>query len=109
MAIPVFPLRPAMAGPTPTAQPEPRREAEGALQLGQRFEQMLWAEMLSHSGLEKAFTQNGGEAAASFSRYIVEAISEDLARTHPLGFADEINLPATGEPTVNTGNSESGQ
>ena len=106
MAIPVSPLRPAMAAPAPSAQPEPRRQAEDAPGLGQRFEQMPWAEMLSHAGLEKAFTQGGGEAAASFSRYIVEAISEDLARTHPLGFADKIHLPAAGEPTVNTGEPE---
>ena len=42
--------------------------------------------MLSHAGLEKAFTQSGGEAAASFSRMIVESIAEDLAERHPLGF-----------------------
>ena len=46
MAIPVSPLRPAMAAPAPSAQPEPRRQAEDAPGLGQRFEQMLWAEML---------------------------------------------------------------
>ncbi len=53
--------------------------------IGQRFEQMLWSEMLSHAGLEKAFTQSGGEGAAAFSRYIVEAIAKDIALTHPLG------------------------
>ncbi|MFN7163789.1 MAG: hypothetical protein ACK4P2_03130 [Hyphomonas sp.] len=55
-----------------------------------RFEQMLWAEMLSHAGLEKAFTQGGGEAASAFSRYVVEAIAKDLAIKHPMGLAEGI-------------------
>lgn len=53
--------------------------------IGKRFEQMLWAEMLMHAGLEEALTKNGGEAASSFSRYVVEAIAEDIAEKHPLG------------------------
>lgn len=53
--------------------------------LGLRFEKMLWAEMLRHSGLEKAFTQSGGQAASAFSQYMVEAIAEDIAARHPLG------------------------
>ena len=58
----------------------------GAGNINLEFEKLLWAEMLSHAGLEKAFTQSGGEAAASFSRMIVESIAEDLAERHPLGF-----------------------
>ncbi len=58
--------------------------------IGQRLEQMLWAEMLSHAGLEKAFTQAGGEAASAFSRYIVEAIAKDMAEKHPLGLSKDI-------------------
>lgn len=61
----------------------------------QRFEQMLWSEMLSHAGLEKALTLGGGEAASSFSRYFVEAIAKDLAETHPLGLAEHVNLPSS--------------
>lgn len=59
--------------------------------IGRRFEQMLWAEMLSHAGLETAFTRGGGEAASAFSRYIVEAIAADLAETHPLGLGQKVN------------------
>lgn len=66
-----------------------------------RFEQMLWAEMLSHVGLEKAFTQSGGEGASAFSRYIVEAIAEDISEKHPLGLTKELGHPnvqsSTGE------------
>ncbi|HAW56597.1 MAG TPA: hypothetical protein DCX29_17450, partial [Hyphomonas sp.] len=36
-------------------------------EIGVRFEQLLWSEMLSHTGLEEAFTQSGGEAASAFS------------------------------------------
>lgn len=60
-------------------------------EIGKRFEQMLWAEMLSHAGLEKAFTQNGGEGASAFSRFIVEAIAEDLAERHPLGLSARVD------------------
>jgi hypothetical protein len=54
-------------------------------EVGMRFEQLLWSEMLSHTGLEEAFTQSGGQAASAFSRMIIEAIAEDLAEKHPLG------------------------
>lgn len=51
----------------------------------QQIEKLLWTEMLKHSGLEKAFTPSGGEAASAFARYIVEAIAEDISLSHPLG------------------------
>jgi len=63
-----------------------------------RFEQMLWAEMLSHAGLEKAFTQGGGEAASAFSRYVVESIAKDLAEKHPMGLAEKVETGAKAAP-----------
>lgn len=60
--------------------------------IGKRFEQMLWAEMLSHAGLEESLTQGGGEAVAAFSRYVVEAIAEDIAEKHPLGLTSAKEL-----------------
>ncbi|MEQ3629385.1 MAG: hypothetical protein ABNH49_12075 [Hyphomonas sp.] len=71
-------------------------------EIGVRFEQLLWSEMLSHTGLEEAFTQSGGEAASAFSRMIIEAIAEDLAEKHPLG------LNATGIPASSEGNEQIG-
>lgn len=71
------------------------KEAEG---IKQRFEQMLWAEMLTHAGLEKAFTQGGGEAASAFSRYVVEEIAKDLAAQHPLGLTDKVEGPPASRP-----------
>jgi hypothetical protein len=64
-----------------------QKGASDAQSIGQKFEQMLWAEMLSHAGLEKAFSQGGGEAASAFSRYMVEAVAKDLAASHPMGLA----------------------
>ena len=58
-----------------------------------RFEKLLWAELLTHTGLEKAMTLGGGEGASMFSRYFVEAIAEDLAKQQPLGLLDK-ELPA---------------
>lgn len=65
--------------------------AEERSEIGKRFEQMMWAEMLSHAGLEKSFTLGGGEAASAFSRYVVEAIAADLAESHPLGLARQVD------------------
>ncbi|WP_373005310.1 hypothetical protein [Hyphomonas sp.] len=69
-----------------------------AADIGQRFEQMLWAEMLTHAGLEKAFSQGGGEAASAFSRYVVEAVAKDIAASHPLGLADAVKFDAARAP-----------
>lgn len=62
-----------------------------------QFEQMLWAEMLSHAGLEDALTKNGGEAVAAFSRFVVESIAADIAEKHPLGLSDA----AAGDVEIN--------
>ena len=80
---------------TGTARPGAPEPVKSGVQeetddIKQRFEQMLWAEMLSHAGLEKAFTQGGGEAASAFSRYVVEAIAKDLAEKHPMGLAEGV-------------------
>lgn len=79
-------LRPA--APEILKPPEEKQAAD----IKMRFEQMLWAEMLSHAGLEKAFTQGGGEAASAFSRYVVESIAKDLAEKHPMGLAEKVDL-----------------
>lgn len=75
--------------PAPVGAPERTTlkppSAAADVDVGKRFEQMLWAEMLSHAGLEKSLTQGGGESASAFSRYVVEAIAEDIAEKHPLG------------------------
>ena len=84
----------ALSPNQPTSKGPMRNDAE---EVGMRFEQLLWSEMLSHTGLEEAFTQSGGEAASAFSRMMIEAIAEDLARTHPLG------LNATGKTADQTG------
>lgn len=59
--------------------------------LGKRFEQMLWTEMLSYAGLDEAFSQGGGEAASNFARYVIESISEDLAAEHPMGIGEAVD------------------
>ena len=75
------------AGTPSTAAPDITERSDAA----KRFEQLLWAEMLTHAGLEKSFTQTGGEGASAFARYIVEAIAKDLAETHSLGLGDRID------------------
>lgn len=62
-----------------------------------RFEQLLWAELLTHTGLEKALTLGGGDGAAMFSRYFVEAIAADIAEQHPLGLLSD-TIPVTEGP-----------
>lgn len=90
--LPGMDAAPARAAAEP---PKTRAETEAA-ETKLRFEQMLWAEMLTHAGLEKAFTQSGGEAASAFSRYVVEAIAKDLAEKHPMGLADTATAPPPG-------------
>ena len=66
-----------------------------ASDLGKRFEQMLWTEMLSYAGLDKAFAQDGGQAAETFSRYLIESIAADLAETHPMGLGEAVGRTVT--------------
>lgn len=73
---------------------------EDRSEIGKRFEQMLWAEMLSHAGLEKSLTLGGGEAASAFSRYVVESIAEDLAESHPLGLARQVDSITAGQTSA---------
>jgi hypothetical protein len=65
--------------------------ASEASELGKKFEQMLWTEMLSYAGLDKAFAQDGGQAAETFSRYLIESIAADLAESHPMGLGDAVD------------------
>ena len=69
------------------------KDAETSAEMAKQFEQMLWTEMLSHSGLEEAFTLGGGQGASAFSRYLVESIAEDLVDKHPLGLGDTAVQP----------------
>ena len=90
----ISPLIPGSPGPLTSTSGAGKGVAaagEERSEIGKRFEQMLWAEMLSHAGLEKSMTLGGGEAASAFSRYVVEAIAEDLAETHPLGLARKVD------------------
>jgi len=90
---------PALSGNSLTGNGPGKSAVE---EIGIRFEQLLWAEMLSHTGIEEAFIQSGGEAASAFSRMIIEAIAEDLAEKHPLG------LNATGTPASSDGAEQMG-
>ncbi|MEO1322136.1 MAG: hypothetical protein AAFV59_03925 [Pseudomonadota bacterium] len=65
-----------------------------------KFEQLLWAELLTHTGLEKSLTLGGGDGASMFARYFVEAIAEDIAKQHPLGLLDK-DLPAQAPEQLN--------
>ena len=79
------PISSAAGAPTaPSTAPQTEGVAD---EMGKKFEKMLWAEMLSHAGLEKSLTQNGGDSASAFAQYIVEAIAEDIAEKHPLGLS----------------------
>ena len=81
----------------PLADPTLRASAEikpslTEAEVGQKFEELLWAEMLTGAGLEKAMTMNGGQAASSFSRYVVEALAAEIAEKHPLGLSQQAGL-----------------
>ncbi len=75
--------------PTSQAQAPTQPKLTAEEDTNVRFEQLLWAELLTHTGLEKALTLGGGEGASMFSRYFVEAIAADIAEQHPLGLLDK--------------------
>jgi len=77
----------------PTPKPETPKN-ENAEDIGRKFEELLWAEMLSESGFEEALTMNGGDAASGFSRFVIEQIAADLALKHPLGLSDAAGVDA---------------
>lgn len=83
----VTPLSNSLPTGTAHAPTQPKLTAEEDTNV--RFEQLLWAELLTHTGLEKALTLGGGEGASMFSRYFVEAIAADIAEQHPLGLLDK--------------------
>jgi peptidoglycan hydrolase FlgJ len=74
-----------------------------------RFEQLLWAELLTHTGLEKSMTLGGGEGASMFARYFVEAIAADIAKQHPLGLLDGADPAAMAAPAgIGKGDTDNG-
>ncbi len=95
--IPTLPptLTPSAASPS-TASAPTTQGIERSDESKMRFEQLLWAELLTHTGLEDALTLGGGQGASMFSRYFVEAIAADIAEQHPLGLLDAELL--NGEP-----------
>lgn len=78
------PTQSLIAEPQSNIQESPDKDA------GARFEKLLWSQMLQHTGLEDAFTKNGGQAVSAFSQFMLEALAEDLAEKHPLGLSSAI-------------------
>lgn len=81
----MVPVDPVSVAPVASARAKPVSD-EAIKDLNAKFEKMLWAEMLRHSGMEEAFTKSGGQAAAAFTQFAIEAIAEDLAERQPFGF-----------------------
>lgn len=93
----MFPTLTPIAAADATASQNKAQPAELTDESKLKFEQLLWAELLTHTGLEEALTLGGGDGASMFARYFVEAIAEDIAKQHPLGLLDK-TLP-TQSPT----------
>ncbi len=93
----MFPTLTPIAAADATASQNNAQPAELTDESKLKFEQLLWAELLTHTGLEEALTLGGGDGASMFARYFVEAIAEDIAKQHPLGLLDK-TLP-TQSPT----------
>jgi hypothetical protein len=90
----MLPTAPIAATPTPSTNALPTATDAASDESKLKFEQLLWAELLTHTGLEDALTLGGGDGASMFARYFVEAIAEDIAKQHPLGLLDD-ELPAS--------------
>lgn len=81
----MVPIDPVAAAPLAYSRAKPVSD-DAVKELNAKFEKMLWAEMLRHTGMEDAFTKAGGQAAAAFTQFAIEAIAEDLAERQPFGF-----------------------
>jgi len=79
---------------------------QSSAEASQRFEQMVWEDMLKNAGFEKTLTQGGGEGAAAFARFMIEAIAEELSVSHPLGLSDGMNGVDKAAPTETTPDSK---
>lgn len=79
-----FPVQ-NFAAKTPEKAPAMPAPEDARSDIAKRFEQMLWAEMLRHTGQEDALTRSGGQGTEAFTQFVIEAIAEDIAEQHPLG------------------------
>lgn len=95
------------AATQPTSTASTLQSPETSDESKMRFEQLLWAELLTHTGLEDALTLGGGQGASMFSRYFVEAIASDIAKQHPLGLLDA-QLTADADATPDVEGAENG-
>ena len=101
----MIPTLPPTLAPASSVQPSSTtalpQGVENSDESKMRFEQLLWAELLTHTGLEDALTLGGGQGASMFSRYVVEAIAADIAKQHPLGLLDaELPTETNSSPDV---------
>ena len=84
MALPIDPTTVNVGSSLPSKAASSALADERA-DINKRFEEMLWAEMLRHTGLEESMTKSGGQGASAFTQFVIEAIAADLAEQHPLG------------------------
>ena len=103
----MLPITSIEGTPGPAAPSNAVRTPDVSEESKAKFEQLLWAELLTHTGLEDALTLGGGDGASMFARYFVEAIAEDIAKQHPLGLLDK-ELPTVETLTLEEKAAENG-
>ena len=78
----MIPTLPPTLTPASSAQPSSTtalpQGVENSDESKMRFEQLLWAELLTHTGLEDALTLGGGQGASMFSRYFVDFVVKQI-------------------------------
>lgn len=78
--------------------PETLSGKEDALRkTAQEFESVFIAEMLSHAGFDKAIAQDSGFGGEAFSRMLVDAYADNLAKKGGFGLADQIYRQLKGQ------------
>ena len=104
--LPISSLNPSAVGAVAaTNEDAAAQAAEASEESKLQFEKLLWAELLTHTGLEDALTLGGGQGASMFARYFVEAIAADIAEQHPLGLLDS-ELPTQPNKATELGGAE---
>ena len=61
-----------------------------AVKTGKEFETAFIAQMLQFSGLAKALTMGGGEAANSFTHFYLQTLAEDVVAQGGFGISQQI-------------------
>ncbi len=82
-------IDPLVTTPARAPESQPSR-SEAAMQQAREFEAVFIAQMLKHSGFEKALTGNSGFGGESYASMLLEQYAEKITERGGFGLAENI-------------------